>query len=87
MKIDKFIYFEKLAVKSLIGTQQQNLVFPLKRLTGMSYCFEKNRTRFEFSPIHINASGDLTKQVIDAIHKENTAGVIITSDDKVKELL
>ena len=86
MKIDKFFYFEQVVVKSLSGTQQQNVVFPLKRLTGMTYCFDKNRTRFEFSPQQFHAKGDLTKQVIDAIRKDNTAGVLITSDDKVKEL-
>ena len=86
MKIDKFFYFEKIVVKSFSGTQKQNIVFPLKRLTGMSYCFEKNRTRFEFSPQQFHAKGDLTKQVIDAIRKDSTAGVLITSDDKVKEL-
>ncbi len=86
MKIDKFFYFEQVVVKSLSGTQQQNIVFPLKRLTGMSYCFDKNRTRFEFSPLQFHAKGDLTKQVIDAIRKDSTSGVLITSDDKVKEL-
>ncbi len=86
MKIDKFFYFEQVVVKSLRGTQQQNVVFPLKRLTSMTYCFDKNRTRFEFSPQQFHAKGDLTKQVIDAIRKDNTAGVVITSDDKVKEL-
>jgi hypothetical protein len=86
MKIDKFFYFEQVVVKSLSGTQQQNIVFPLKRLTGMSYCFDNNRTRFEFSTQQFHAKGDLTKQVIDAMRKDNTAGVLITSDDKVKEL-
>ena len=86
MKIDKFFYFEQVVVKSLSGTHQQNVVFPLKRLTGMTYCFDKNRTRFEFSTQQFHAKGDLTKQVIDAMRKDNTAGVLITSDDKVKEL-
>jgi hypothetical protein len=87
MKVyNKFIYLEQVSIKALSKTTRQNIVFPLKRLTGMSYCFEENRTRLEFSPLHFYANGDLTKQVVDVIRKENTAGVIITSDDKVKEL-